>query len=108
MWGFDPLIYYLSGRHCVSRFIYNFPLYWEENNEEFQNEFLSELNKDKPKLILIAQRDPLYFISGYRDDSKTMLEKFPAFKLFVEENYIYKTQIDDFYFYQLNSGAKVN
>jgi hypothetical protein len=107
VWGFDPLIYYLSGRYCVSRFIYNFPLYWKENNEEFQKEFLNELNKDKPELILISQRDPLYFISGYKEDSKSMLEKFPAFKLFLDNNYVYKTQIDDFYFFQLRSGVKV-
>ena len=102
VWGFDPLIYYLSGRHCVSRFIYNFPLYWKENNEEFQNEFLNELNKDKPILILISQRDPLYFISGYKEDSKLMLNKFPGFKSFLDTNYNYKTLINDFYFYELN------
>jgi len=69
---------------------------------------IRDRNKDKPKLILVSQRDPLYFISGYNEDSKLMLEKFPAFKSFIENNYIYKTQIDDFYFFQLNSGLKVN
>lgn len=108
VWGFDPLIYYLSDRHCVSRFIYNFPLYWKGNNEEFQKEFMSELSREKPKLILVSQRDPLYFISGYKEDSKLMLEKFPAFNSFINDNYIYKTQIDDFYFYHLNSKVKVN
>ena len=108
VWGFDPLIYYLSGRHCVSRFIYNFPLYWKEDNEEFQKEFLVDLYNDKPRMILVSQRDPLYFISGYRDDSKSMLEKFSGFKSFIDENYIYKTKIDDFYFYELNNGVKVN
>jgi hypothetical protein len=83
VWGFDPLIYYLSGRHCVSRFIYNFPLYWKENNEEFQKEFLADLNKDKPRIILLSQRDPLYFISGYKEDSKSMLERFSGFKSFL-------------------------
>ena len=108
VWGFDPLIYYLSGRDCVSRFIYNFPLYWKENNKEFQDEFLGELAKEKPKLILVSQRDPLFFISGYKEDSKSMLKKFDNFKAFIENNYVFKTQLDDFYFYESKEDPKLN
>ncbi len=101
VWGFDPLIYYLSGRHCISRFVYNFPLYWKKNNEKFQTEFMAELNKEKPGLILVSQHDPLYFISGFKGDSKDMLERVPVFKTFIEQNYDYAARIDDFFFYKI-------
>lgn len=101
VWGFDPLIYYLSGRHCVSRFIYNFPLYWKGGNEKFRREFMKDIQENAPKLILISQRDPLYYISGYTGDSKSMLEKFPDFNDYIEIKYRFLTQIDDFYFYGL-------
>ena len=99
--GFDPLVYYLSGRHCVSRFIYNFPLYWKENNTVFRQEFINSINREKPKIILVSQHDELYYISGYKEDSKLMLKRFPEFNRFIEVNYDYKTQIDDFYIYTL-------
>ena len=104
VWGFDPLVYYLSGRHCVSRFIYNFPLYWKENNTVFRQEFLNSINREKPKIILVSQHDELYYISGYKEDSKLMLKRFPEFNRFIEVNYDYKTQIDDFYIYTLKDS----
>jgi hypothetical protein len=102
VWGFDPLIYYLSGRECVSRFIYNYPLYWKENDREFQKEFMNKLNSHAPKLILVSQNDPLYFISGYHEDSRQILNRFPEFKNFLDNNYAFKTQINNFCFYGLN------
>lgn len=101
IWGFDPLIYYLSGRNCVSRFIYDFPLYWKGGNVKFREEFISNLKEINPKLILISQRDPLYYISGYEGDSKFMLKKFPEFNEFIDSKYTFQAQIDDFYFYKL-------
>jgi hypothetical protein len=107
VWGFDPLIYYLSGRHCISRFVYNFPLYWKENNEKFQTEFMKDLNKEKPELILVSQHDPLYFISGFKGDSKDMLERVPGFKTFIEQNYEYAARIDDFSFFKIRNNPEI-
>jgi hypothetical protein len=103
VWGFDPLVYYLSGRKCVSRFIYSFPLFWKGENKGFRLEFMNELNKNYPKLILVASNDPLYFISGYNEDSKQLLERFPEFKEFISSKYIFKKKIDDYDFYELKS-----
>lgn len=101
VWGFDPLVYYLSGRRSSSRFIYNFPLCWKGNNEKFRREFMAELNSNTPKLILVAQKDPLPFISGYDEDSKQLIERFPEFKSFLENRYIFRRQVDDFFYYEL-------
>jgi hypothetical protein len=101
VWGFDPLVYYLSGRKSSSRFIYNYPLYWKGNNERFRREFMNDMNSNIPKLILVAQKDPLPFISGYNEDSKQMVERFTDFKDMLELRYSFRKQIDDFFFYEL-------
>jgi hypothetical protein len=62
---------------------------------------MAELNMNTPHLVLIAQGDPLPFISGYDEDSKQLVERFPEFKNFMEERYVLKKQVDDFYCYEL-------
>ena len=103
LWGYDPLVYYLSGRKCVSRFIYNVPLLWKGENTEFRKEFMIEMNKKNPKLILVASGDPLYFISGYNEDSKQLLERFAEFSAFIREKYVFKKRIDDYDYYELKN-----
>ncbi len=103
VWGFDPLVYYLSGRKCVSRFIYNFPLLWKADNNAFRKEFMNEITKNNPKVIIVAKNDPLMFISGYNEDSKQLLQRFPEFNSFINSKYTYKTSIDDYEFYELKN-----
>lgn len=103
IWGFDPLVYYISGRMCVSRFIYNFPLLWKGENSEMRREFIAAIESNNPKLILVAQNDPLFFISGYNEDSKQLIERFPEFKQFVETKYTFKMKQDDFDYYELRN-----
>lgn len=101
VWGFDPLIYYLSGRKCVSRFIYNFPLLWKGENASFKREFLDEIEKKNPKLIIVAANDPLYFISGYNEDSKKLIKRFPEFDSFLSSNYEFLENAGDYEVYEL-------
>jgi len=101
VWGFDPLTYYLSDRECVSRFIYNFPLLWKGENAVFRREFMDEVRNNEPKLIIVAANDPLYFISGYDEDSKQLIKRFPEFNDFLAAKYDYKTTADDYEIYEL-------
>ncbi|MEO8512892.1 MAG: glycosyltransferase family 39 protein [Ignavibacteria bacterium] len=103
VWGFDPLIYYLSGRKCVSRFIYNFPLLWKAENRSFRREFMTEIETKNPKVIIVAKNDPLKFISGYDEDSKQLLQRFPEFNSLINSKYSYKTSVDDYEFYELKN-----
>ncbi len=103
VWGYDPLVYYLTGRECVSRFVYHIPLLWKAENAGFRKEFMVEMNKTNPKLIIIASNDPLYYISGYNEDSKQLLERFPEFKNFIDTKYSFKKRIDDYDFYELKN-----
>ncbi len=103
LWGYDPLVYYLSGRDCASRFVYNVPLLWKGENNEFRKEFINAINTANPKLIIIASNDPIYFISGYNEDSKQLLERFSEFKEILNNKYIFKERIDDYDFYELKN-----
>jgi hypothetical protein len=103
VWGYDPLVYYLTGRECVSRFVYHIPLLWKAENTGFRKEFIAEMNKANPKLIIIASNDPLYYISGYNEDSKQLLERFPEFKNYIDTKYTFKKRIGDYDFYELKN-----
>ncbi|MBL8016288.1 MAG: hypothetical protein JNK43_03375, partial [Ignavibacteria bacterium] len=103
VWGFDPLVYYLSGRKCTSRFIYNFPLLWKGENSSLKSEFMNKINADPPKMILVAKNDPLLFISGYDEDSKKLLDRFTEFKFVIDSKYTFETTIDEFDYYKLRN-----
>lgn len=103
VWGYDPLVYYLTGRHCVSRFVYHIPLLWKADNTAFKKEFMAAMNNSNPKLIIIASNDPLYYISGYHEDSKQLLERFNEFKEFINTKYTFKKRINDYDFYELKT-----
>jgi hypothetical protein len=103
VWGYDPLVYYLSGRECVSRFVYNMPLLWKGENKQFREEFMNELNKKAPKLIVIAQRDPVLTISGYDEDSKQALNRFPEFNDFIKSKYDFRATVNDYDFHELKN-----
>jgi len=103
VWGFDPLVYYLSGRKCVSRFIYNFPLLWKGENTAFRREFMNDMAGKNPKQIIVAKNDPLEFISGYNEDSKKLLSRFPEFNDFLNAKYVYKKDIVDYEIYELKN-----
>lgn len=103
VWGYDPLVYYLTGRNCVSRFVYHIPLMWKAENSSFRKEFIESVNKTNPKLIVVAGNDPLYYISGYNEDSKQLLERFPEFKSFIDTKYSQRSRINDYDFYELTA-----
>jgi hypothetical protein len=100
IWGIEPVIYYKSKRDCVSRFIYNTPLYWKGENKDYQNELMNEVTKENPKLILVAQNDPMFNITGYNEDSEKLLDRFPEFKTFIATKYKLTEQLCDFSIYE--------
>jgi hypothetical protein len=103
VWGIEPIIYYLSGRDCVSRFIYNTPLYWRGNNLSYQNEFIKSLKETNPELILVAIRDPMDYITGFSATSEEMLNQSPEFKEIIFNNYFKENEIAEFIIYRLKN-----
>lgn len=104
IWGIEPLIYYISGHDCASRFTYNTPLYWKGGNEMYRQEFMNEISAGKPHLILVAKRDPMLHITGYNESSEQMLERFPEFKSLMDKKYHHISDVAEFAFYKLNDA----
>jgi len=87
IWGFEPIVYYLSGRDCPSRFIYHVPLIWKGETKRYRSEFMSEINKDMPALIFVVKEDEVHDLTGFEQDSRDLLSTFPEFQKFIEEKY---------------------
>jgi hypothetical protein len=97
VWGFEPLIYFLSERNCSSRFIYNFPLYGNFSwKEEFRKEFIKEIKANKPKFILVVRGDSIPWVTGTMDSSMAAFYKFSEFYNFTKKEYKYSTFIQNF------------
>lgn len=97
VWGFEPLIYFLSERNCSSRFIYNFPLYGNFSwKEQFRKEFIKEIKANKPKFILVVRGDSIPWVTGTKDSSMAAFSKFSEFYNFTKKEYELSTFIQNF------------
>lgn len=103
IWGFEPVIYLLADRKCVSRFIYNVPLYWEWSLPEHKEEFLDDMRREEPKYFIVVRRDILYRVTGNFNDSKEALEKFDELKKLIDDEYEFDREIEHFTIYRLKS-----
>lgn len=67
LYGIDPSVYLLSERKSVTRYIYQQPIFSIQKN--MQKEFIEEIRKGKPRLIVIKNdlksNIPLNIISDY-------------------------------------------
>ena len=87
IWGFEPLIYYLSERRCPSRFIYNTPLFGAFHRPGNRTELLEDLKRAAPAYMIVVRGDVLEYVTGTRMDSYGALSAFPELKGFIERNY---------------------
>jgi hypothetical protein len=96
VWGFDSLIYYLSGRQAPTRFGFNFPLVAQEGTEyhnRYRNEFMMDIQGNKPKYIVVVDADINSVMSR---TSKEHFESFTEFSDYVRANYTLERRIENF------------
>ena len=103
IWGFEPIIYFLSNRKCPSRFIYNTPLYWSWTPPEYKNEFIEVMLNQKPEYFIIVKNDPVPFVSGDMFDSEWTFNKYEKLVQIIKENYKFEISIEDFKIYRLKN-----
>lgn len=103
VWGFNPSIYFLSQRRNATRFIYNFTLYGPNASPDLRQEFISEIQEQKPAYVVIVKNDAIFHVSATTEDSWTAFITFDEFHHFVLENYHLETTIEDFVLYRLDS-----
>ncbi len=100
IWGFEPLIYLLSGRPCPTRFFFNVPLTSTFARPAWREELLRELDHRPPTLFIVARRDSIPWASGRQGDSRALLATWPELQRRLDEQYERETMIEDFIIYR--------
>jgi hypothetical protein len=99
IWGFEPVIYDLTDRPSASRYIYNAPQRSQWSAARTQSELMNELARRRPKAIVVAHHDIFPMVTGDARDSATSLERFPALKQLLTEDYNKFKRVHDFDIY---------
>lgn len=96
IWGFEPLIYCYADRRPASRFIYTVPLVTAWSPPEWRRELMRDLERNRPRAIIVTHRDPLPWMTGRYDDSAAQLAGFPALEQLLATDYQEVGRIEDF------------
>jgi hypothetical protein len=96
VWGFEPVIYWFSERTPATRFIYNVPQRSHWQTETSQRIFFEEVEKHRPKLVVVQHNDVFPGVTGDVTDSYADLPKFTALDRYVSSNYKFVQTLDDF------------
>lgn len=100
VWGFEPVIYWLSDRAPASRYIYNVPQRagWEQARA--RDQLMSDLARAQPESIVVQRRDVFPMVTGAAIDSQDTLVQFPELASYIEQHYAPAIQIEDFLLFQ--------
>jgi len=103
IWGFEPIVYYLSERRCPSRFIYNVPFFGTFDSSKNRKELMDTLEATPPKYFVILRNDFLEHVTGTDIDSLGALKQFPELTHFLKNRYALEKVIEDFIILSTNS-----
>ena len=101
VWGFEPAIYWLSGRSSASRFVYDVPQRCEWRQAEARQLLMRDLGANLPAVIVVQHNDVFPAVTGSQNDSAADLRDFPGLANLLAEDYGYRKSIQDFDLYQL-------
>lgn len=92
IWGFDPLINFVSERHNPTKFIYNFP-FRVRHDAQLEHQLLSQLVAAVPDAFVIGSNDATPWITGSTKDSAALLLEMTGLRRFVGQNYVPRLRI---------------
>jgi hypothetical protein len=104
VWGFEPAVYLLSDRRPPTRFFFNVPVAVPFSPEAWKTEFLSDLDRTPPELLLVVRNDAIPWATGLPDDSAAQLQAWPELRRVLDQGYSFETQIEDFAIYRRHPG----
>lgn len=105
IWGFEPIIYALSGRPHATRFLMNYFIISNEAPSKWKREFFADLESDPPEIFIVVNNDQMPYLTGFTMDSKQLLEtKFRNLKRWLDKNYILEKKIEHFEIYRYNKS----
>jgi len=110
VWGFQPLLYFLSERQAPTRFFISAPLIapFNKKKNKWREEVLADLKRKPPYYIIVAEDDALTntLMSGINRDSRTILREFKELLLFLEKHYLIEQNIDNLLLYRYIGKGK--
>jgi hypothetical protein len=104
VWGFEPAVYLLSDRRPPTRFFFNVPVAVQFSPEAWKREFLADLNRKPPEMLLVVRNDAIPWATGLSQDSETQLQTWPELRAVLDQRYSFETQIEDFAIYRRHPG----
>ena len=87
VWGTAPLIYFLSGRDCPSRFVSNLGLVSDWSPPAWRDELVQTLKSKQPRFIIVERRDAIPAVSGTTLDSQEYLVRYPDLASLLRQRY---------------------
>lgn len=104
VWGFEPSIYWLSGRAQASRFIYNVPQRVSWDRELARRTLMKDL-EPPPRVIVVQHGDVFSYVTGDSLDSHQALATFPELYALVRSRYDKLRSVEDFDLYVLRGDG---
>ncbi len=104
VWGFEPSIYDTAKRTPATRFIYNVPQRVSWENKHARARLMSDLQRAKPKVIVVEHNDVFPVVTGNTLDSASALRTFPELETLIEERYDHRQTMQDFDIYERRMG----
>ena len=101
VWGFQALVNFLAERPSPTRYIFNYPLSFDQPGSDFRLQarrtFLADLARRPPTYIVLVTNDvnPIQPVDSY-----TLFQGFPEFRSLVQERYRLEKDIADFHLYR--------
>lgn len=91
IWGFEPTIYFVSGRVVATSFPDNLVLFGDWDWPELRRQLLADLERRPPRYIVVASNDALPMVTGTELDSRAALQTFPELHRLIETAYVRET-----------------
>jgi len=105
VWGYESLVYYLADRHAASRFQMSHPLVMRIPGQDitpmqqrWRKEFMDDMLLRQPKYIAVVTKDNWWWAPEQKT-SEELLDDFPEWKAFIEDNYTLEHTIGRFLIY---------
>ncbi|MBM4364379.1 MAG: hypothetical protein FJ104_17000, partial [Deltaproteobacteria bacterium] len=95
VWGFEPVIYWFSGRRPASRFVYDVPQRARWERERARRELLGDLLASPPRVLAVQHGDVFSFVTGDSLDSAGELEGFPELAALLAGEYELASVVED-------------
>ena len=100
VWGFEPVMYWLSDRTPPTRFIYNVAQRVEWSRDWSERELMASLRREPPVIIVVEHHDVFPMVTGDTLDSDRAMDRFTALSQMVSDDYEHIERIQDFDVYR--------